>query len=1542
MKFKFLLSIIISFLVLGAFVILTPEANPPVSLPEDAFINITRQKTAQYHKRNAFERIYLHTDRALYQPGEVIWFSGYLQALGQKREPLSNVVHVAIKDPKGNVIKSLVYPLMNGKIRGDFRIDPNKPGGMYEIVAYTHWMKNFGEKYYFRKKLQVQKIIKPRLLLKLDFKRKGYGPNDWVEATLKARDTKDNPIAGNNIEFKVNLSGKSFKTDATNTNGKGEALIRFQLPAQLKDNDGLLNVMVNHKGVTESISRSIPLVLNKITLDFYPEGGNWVAGVDGKMAFKALNEFFKPADIEGVVIDSKGQTIANFKSFHDGMGAFSMTPKTKEKYQVKITKPEGIAKLYALPIAEKNTIALAVTQVNAQQLKVKLYTPKTDTFYLAAQSGGKIHEMQKILVSAGVSYKALDVKDFPIGIAKITLFDRRHKPQSERLVFVNPHQKLNIKIEMPRKSYQPREKVKAEILTTNEKGQPVSANLSIAIVDDKMHTLADDKQDNLLSYMLMSEELRGKVHEPNFYFKEDESKARAALDYVMLTHGWRRYEWKEVLKGSGSYAFTKEYFEDISGQVYSKRGRPTKARITLFELGGKKRALQITTDKEGRFVFQNVDPFVDVQLIAENLSFGSKGCLIEIDQKKSRYRQPDPQLLNSLAGRAAGVQIISDNAILGRRQKRVKVRRKRVVRRALNQEPGNYSFSLNEEGSLNEVVVAAMGVERNSLAAKASVIEVKSAQSYPYFYLRATAAADPSFQPLYLVDGIPVKNQGFSRYFSPEDIYSVQVLNANEAVSLYGTRAKNGVVLIETHDRVTKQDFFRRTKPKKRRVFGQTFVAAYNFAPAKIFRAKEYKPNEQKPKKRTDFHNTIYWNPEVITNKKGKAKITFWNNDALTTFRMIAEGVGKNGQLGRTESTYFAKLPFELTAKIPPYFTVGDSLQLPVYLANNTNQQVRGVLKISASQAFAFQEQKIKVVVTPQTNQTVYLFGSVIRPLLMNESNKLQVRFLSKRYKESYQKEVEIMGKGFPVERSFSGNEAINKFEYKPDHIVQGTLQAELVAYPNIYKDLLEGIKAIIRRPYGCFEQVSSSTYPNILALQFLQKTGKTDREFSKRALGYIREGYRKLAAYETRENGFEWYGKTPPHEGLTAFGLLEFMEMKKVYNGVNQQMLERTKRWLLSRKNNKGGFKQNRGKYGFAAASKEVNNAYIVYALTQAGIKNLSLEYRTVFREAYKSQDAYRMALATLSSLNMGEPEKARLLLNQLRSQIKQKGLGGLTVDHTLVRSYGISAQLETVALIAMAEMRFSKPDRARIQRLINYLIKRRRGGYFGSTQGTILALQALTQYAYFQGGQAKSGKLLVYQGSTKIGEVSYSRNQMSDIRLSNLAQYLRKDGGDITVRFKHKNQVIPFNLNIRYQTYKPNSSVLCNIDLKTKLSASQVKVNETVRLTTTIRNKKSQGVPSTIALVGIPSGLSPQPWQLKELLEKKQVAYYEIYGSYIVFYFREMAPNMVKTIHLDLKADVPGLYRAPASSAYLYYTSEHKDWEAGTEILVKPALAN
>ena len=264
----------------------------------DGFIALLKKKLALYNAQMPQEKVYLHIDKPFYKPGDVIWFQAYLVE-GQQHKPsdISNVVYVELINPKGNVAEKVTLATLDGKARGDFQLAASAPGGLYKVRAYTQWMQNLGEDSFFSKELQVQKIVSPKLLLTLDFEKDAYGPGDEVVANLKARDLENKPIQEKAVKVQVSLAGQRVLANQSSTNELGEAFIRFSLPDTLASSDGLLNVLVESRGVQESISRAIPIVLNKISLQFFPEGGELVQNVPGRVAFKALNEFGKAADV---------------------------------------------------------------------------------------------------------------------------------------------------------------------------------------------------------------------------------------------------------------------------------------------------------------------------------------------------------------------------------------------------------------------------------------------------------------------------------------------------------------------------------------------------------------------------------------------------------------------------------------------------------------------------------------------------------------------------------------------------------------------------------------------------------------------------------------------------------------------------------------------------------------------------------------------------------------------------------------------------------------------------------------------------------------------------------------------------------------------------------------------------------------------------------------------------------------------------------------------------------------------------------------------
>ncbi len=374
--------------------------------------------------------------------------------------------------------------------------------------------------------------------------------------------------------------------------------------------------MIDYNGSTESVSRSIPIILNKINFTLYPEGGDIVSNLDNTVAFRALNEFDKPADIEGVVLNEKGSRVATFSSFHKGMGSFKFNPQVGENYIVKITKPEGITETFKLPEALDSGYAMHIENSKPGDVEVNINTTETEELSLVAQVRGKIYYSTVMNVKPGNNKITFPTSDFPIGVSQITLFDSKGIARAERLAFVNKDKQMNISVETEKEKYLPREKVKMTISVKDERGLPMPANLSMAVVNDQLLSFADDKSGNILSQLLLQQDIKEKIEEPAFYFSKKEAKSDKALDYLLMTAGWRRFSWEKVIEEEFPTITYKGEKAIVSGIVYnSETGKPMN-NVAIKTGNG----LEITTGTDGKFTFKKLD-LVD----QANLSFNADG-----------------------------------------------------------------------------------------------------------------------------------------------------------------------------------------------------------------------------------------------------------------------------------------------------------------------------------------------------------------------------------------------------------------------------------------------------------------------------------------------------------------------------------------------------------------------------------------------------------------------------------------------------------------------------------------------------------------------------------------------------------------------------------------------------------------------------------------------------------------------------------------------------------------------------------------------------
>ncbi|MEO0338971.1 MAG: MG2 domain-containing protein, partial [Bacteroidota bacterium] len=433
---------------------------------------------AQANPNLSLEKIYTQTDRPLYFPGETIWFKASVVDEANQVSSKSDFLYVELIAPNGAVVQNLKLGIQEGYAYGDFTIPRTWVGGIYQLKMYTNWMRNFGKDGTFSKEITIQKVVKPRLLMKLEFEQEGYGPNAKVLANFKVDNLKNIPLRQTTFRYTLAVAGKKILEEKAQTDQVGKHQIAFTLPENLSTRDVVLNVKISYQGNTESVSRSVPVVLDNIDLQFFPESGKAIAGARNRIAFKAIDEFAKPVDVEGIITKEDGSTVTTFKSFHDGMGSFDLLATAGTQYYAQIQVPFLSKTKIALPSIYEQGVNFRLT-TNHSTTQIDLFTPSKQALKLEIAGSEKVLHQQKILPGQGRF--TINTSKFPTGITTFRILNKRGQPLAERLVFLNPDQQLKVSIELEKSVYQTRENVDVRILTTDINGKPIPSNLAIAV-----------------------------------------------------------------------------------------------------------------------------------------------------------------------------------------------------------------------------------------------------------------------------------------------------------------------------------------------------------------------------------------------------------------------------------------------------------------------------------------------------------------------------------------------------------------------------------------------------------------------------------------------------------------------------------------------------------------------------------------------------------------------------------------------------------------------------------------------------------------------------------------------------------------------------------------------------------------------------------------------------------------------------------------------------------------------------------------------------
>ena len=482
----------------------------------DATLQLTALQTnfEQFAKKNPQERVYLHFDNTSYYKGEHIWYKAYVVE-GSSLQPtnLSRILYVELVNPIGLPVETQKLVVNNGQASGSFLLKDTLNAGFYEVRAYTSWMLNFcpGNGHGWSR---MKDILKKDLYM------------ERVQHYLR----------GN-----AGIFSRVFPIfDAVE---KGQ-YAQKRMPRLPK--------------VTSSI---VDEVKDKLKIDFYPEGGNLVSGIPTRVAFQAPSTEGRTLNIEGKLL-REGKEIGTFKTDYGGRGVFSVTCEEGDEADDELTRSlrllvnyEGKNYTFHLPKSHRRGYVLNVFSsgnILSAHIARNAKTPAEQVGLSITSRGTTLHSQIIDLRYEEQTKLNFSKSDLMTGVNIFTLYNKEGKVIAQREVFVNNHdmEGNHLKVLMPENGIdmQPYKPVTIQCQLVDKDGQPVRdrSKMSIAITDGEYRdgTFADD---NMLTYLLLSSEVKGFIPHPEYYFEKDDAEHRAALDQLLMVQGWTRYDFERMM-----------------------------------------------------------------------------------------------------------------------------------------------------------------------------------------------------------------------------------------------------------------------------------------------------------------------------------------------------------------------------------------------------------------------------------------------------------------------------------------------------------------------------------------------------------------------------------------------------------------------------------------------------------------------------------------------------------------------------------------------------------------------------------------------------------------------------------------------------------------------------------------------------------------------------------------------------------------------------------------------------------------------------------
>jgi A-macroglobulin TED domain/Alpha-2-macroglobulin family/Carboxypeptidase regulatory-like domain/A-macroglobulin receptor binding domain/MG2 domain/Alpha-2-macroglobulin bait region domain len=1527
--------------------------------------------------------ILLTTEKPIYQPGQTI----HVRALALDRsdhEAVSNRKLIfELEDSRGNkVFKKATDTDAFGVASADFGLADEVNLGTYHLRALMgdpDAPTNTAEL-----ALNVERYVLPKFKVAVEFSengkktKRGYQPGDHVIGTVRANYFFGKPVDEAEINVKASaIDVAVFEVAAAKgkTTADGSYHLDIQLPKYFAGrplNHGVARVLIEatvKDSAGHSETRGEPITVSEapLLITAVPEGGTLVPNLENRVFVLTSYPDGTPAKAD-LVVHATGNGDQRLPTDDGGIAIARVKARAgRETLEIEATDQEGnhaSSKLELQTREDDDQILLRTERSvysSGDRIQLKVFSTKTrGAAYVDIVREGHTVLTRDLELENGQAELSLTATPEMAGtvVFNAYLFGRDARPVGDhRLIFVQPADDLKIETAGDAPVYRPGGEARISFRVTNSHGQGVHAALGLQVVDEAVFALAEKQPGFAKVFFYLEQEVmkpRYEIHSigmPEVVEPVEKSRVeqrdRAAQALFAATEVVNSNKFETQFGGDIPMAKYGEYTQRYAARFQKQANQLAMILSAAYRENPK---LGDPTRVFTKFAQAHEVEFRD--------AWGTPFTLepMRWDSTKSYYllRSAGPDRQLNTADDLQAYLLFHRRTLLvspGAERPVIQVNIEHG-RGALN---GMAEIAGTVTDSTGAVVPGASIEVREISTAKPRTTTTNDAGQ---FHLAGLAPG--VFVVQVSMAGFRVAHQGLTLEARDRAVLSavLEVGQATETVEVTGASpmlqtaestllaapvppglpgGSAGGVMGGAIDAGRLQEL-----PLNGRNFTQ--FAVLNKKTRAVSGVPKDDSGSPGAHVRSYFPEALYINPEIITDKDGHASIVIPMADSITTWQMAMIASTQHGALGTSTSSLKVFQDFFVDLDLPVTLTQGDRVSIPVAIYNYSGSAGDVDLRLEEDKWFSLVDDIGEKSVTVESTRV----GGSQFTLEAKRIGKFKLT-LSGRMKGGVDRadvvvrEVEVIPNGREQNLVFNGrleNAVQQKIDFPPNAVPEAS-KIFVRLYPGPLSQVIEGMDGILRMPSGCFEQTSSSTYPNVLALDYMKRTKKLTPEVHAKAEGYIANGYQRLLTFEVPGGGFSWFGNAPANKILTAYGLMEFSDMSKVYD-VDPKLISRTQQWLAGQQQTDGSWKPDASFINEGATNRYNSDvlritAYIAWALENTGFHGPTVERAQQFVEKHMSAkiDAYTLAVLAnfAADLKNGDHEKDRDFTRQaiqllLDARTEKDDQVWWNADETGVYSTGASASAETTGLAAQVLLKSGEASAVARKAMTYIASKKDSTGTWGTTQATIMALRALL-LATEKGAADVHGTLEVLLNGKPVEKLALT-SENNDL----LHQFVFKNidsqsSSHVQIQFEGKGGLAYQVVGTYFLPWdqKPASEPL---SIEVAYDRTQLAQDDIASATATIKNNLDKAANMVMVDLGIPPGFDLLSEDLQDYQEKSarlksgHLSKFSLTATQAILYFDSFAPGDSAKIKFRLRAKYPIRAQTFQSRVYEYYDPE------------------